>query len=100
MSFLQVRIALITLAKPLKKVFPSSKLSIESNSSNDAPEQNVLPSLCNIITETESFSLKISNVFVSSCNKWLGKELLAALKNVIVAILSSILYCTNPFDVS
>jgi hypothetical protein len=41
--FEQVRMALITLAKPEKKFLPDSKSSICNNSSNDAPAQKVFP---------------------------------------------------------
>ena len=93
----QFRIALITLANPLKNFVPSSKVLIESNSSNEAPAQNVLvPSLLRTIIATSEFLSTIFNSLVNCCNNALGKELLAGCENVIVAIVFSITVLIEP----
>ncbi len=80
--------ALITLAKPEKNCFPSSKFEIATSSSKEAPAQNAFsPSDFKIIIETSSlFPIEI-NSLVSLSNSAPGKELLAGCPNSIVATL-------------
>ena len=96
MTLEHLRIALITFANPEKNFSPSFKLVIESNSSNDAPEQKVLPSLCNTTTLTSELVEIVLSSSVSFFNNSLGNELLAGWLNVIVAILSRIITVIVP----
>mgnify|MGYP005734512337 CR=1 FL=1 len=77
MIFGHFRAALMTFAKPLKKILPVSKLSMLMSSSKEAPAQKALsPALYNMITVTSSLFPISVIVLASSCNTFPGSELL------------------------
>ena len=86
MSFGHLRIALITLAKPLKKIFPVSKSSIEMSSSKLAPAQKARsPALFTRMSFTASFSPSSVMVLANFARTLPGKELDSGWKNSTVA---------------
>ena len=97
-NFPQVRIALITLAKPEKNNLPSSKLEIATNSSKEAPAQKAfVPSDFNIIINTASLFPKEIISLESRSSSSLGKQLLDGCPKTTVAILFWISVYRLPF---
>src|SRR6056300_928328 len=99
MSFGHLRIALITLAKPLKKTFPVSKSSMAMSSSKLAPAQNARsPALFTRMSLTASFSPNSVMVLANFAKTLPGKELDSGWKNSTVANpRSSTTTCTPPW---
>src|SRR6056300_583884 len=99
MSLGHLRMALITLAKPLKKTLPVSKSSIEMSSSKLAPAQKARsPALFTRMSFTASFSPNSVMVLVNFARTLPGKELDSGWKNSTVANpRSSTTTCTPPW---
>src|SRR6056300_552648 len=86
MSFGHLRMALITLAKPLKKTLPVSKSSIEMSSSKLAPAQKARsPALFTRMSFTASFFPSSVMVLANFAKTLPGKELDSGWKNSTVA---------------